>query len=144
MPKNIISQIAVLGAICTPMVAMAIEPSVSLSIEHPAKPILHDTTNLPDGSKLMLTVTKIGGGYAGQDTTQVKAGRFITNEFSIDGHQLPAGQYKIEISMSMASLQPPDVQAVIGAHGEKMTGRLLDHSMGEPMFDYVEQQQLGG
>ena len=143
MPKNIIGQIALLGAICTPVIAVALEPSISLSIEHPAKPIIHGTTNLPDGAELMLTVTKIGGGYTGQDTMHVTAGQFTTDEFSLDGHQLPAGQYKIEVSMSMASLQPPSVQAVIGTHGERLTGRLLDRSMGEPTLDYMEQRQLG-
>jgi hypothetical protein len=144
MLRTALNRLALTLAIVVPTAAVAIEPTMKLSIEHPDRPILHGITNLPDGAELLLTLTKVGGGYVGQSKATVAAGQFATGAFSKEGAQLPVGRYNIEVSMSIAPLQPPRVQAVIGSHGEKLSGRFVSQALGEPVFDYTERRELGG
>ena len=131
--------------ITTPVPAEAMEPTMDIFIENPLQPIFHGATNLPDGSELMLTLSRPESGYMAQAKMSVVAGHFTTEQFSQGGHPLNPGRYKIEVSMSMASLQSKQVQAVIGDQGQKMTGKLVSPSpFGGSDFDYLTERQLGG
>ena len=93
----------------------------------------------------MLTQSRRESGYMAQAKMAVVGGHFVTERFSAGGYPLNPGKYQIDVSMSMAELQPKQVQAVIGEHGNKMTGKLVKPShIGGPMFDYVTDAQLGG
>jgi hypothetical protein len=122
----------------------AMEPAMDIYIENPLQPIIHGVTSLPDGSELMLTIIRPASGYMAQAKMTVNAGSFSTEQFSADHRPLNPGRYKIEISMSFASLQPNHVQAVIGDHGQKMTGKYVSRQFGEATFDFVKEVQLGG
>lgn len=125
--------------------AVAIEPTMDIFIENPLQPIFHGATNLPDGSELMLTLSRPESGYMAQAKMSVVAGHFTTEQFSTGQHPLNPGRYKVEVSMSMAELQPKQVQAVIGDQGQRMTGKLVTPSpFGGSVFDYVTDRQLGG
>ena len=82
-------------------------------------------TNLPDETELMLTLTENGGNYRGQGKVVIKDNAGISEKFSQKGDALPAGQYKLDISMSLAKFQTESVQSVIGVDGEYLTGDLV-------------------
>lgn len=86
-------------------------------------------TNLPDETVLMLTVSGEDG--IAQDKVTIKQGIGISNGFSNHGEPLE-GDLKLDVSMSMASLQSKSVQSVIGEEGEFLIG------------EYVEESSFGG
>src|ERR1700693_1297371 len=80
-----------------------------------------------------------------QAKMSVVAGHFTTEQFSAGQNPLNSGRYRMEVSMSMAELQPKQVQAVIGDQGQRMTGKFVTASLfGGSVFDYVSERQLGG
>lgn len=82
------------------------------------------TTNLPEGTKLMVTVSN-DNGYTAQDTATILAnGTGYTAEFSDKGDALN-GDYNVNVSMSLPKLQAENVQEVIGANGENITGQYV-------------------
>lgn len=135
---------ALLATVMLASPVYAFEPTMDIFVETPLTPIFHGSTNLPDGSSVILSLTRPQSGYFGQNKFTIKNGQFKTDQFSIMGRSLNPGQYKIEISMGMASLQPANVQAVIGEVGEKLTGKYALAEFGEHSFDYVTLRQLGG
>ncbi|HEY1722232.1 MAG TPA: hypothetical protein VGG27_13390 [Magnetospirillaceae bacterium] len=125
--------------------AMAMEPVMDVFVENPLQPIFRGSTNLPDGTQLMLTLSRPASSYMGQTNMTVKDGHFTTEQFSADGHPLNAGVYEIEITMTMAAMQPKQVQDVIGKEGENLKGRYAKPGiLGGITFDYAVQKQLGG
>ena len=124
---------------------IAIEPTMNVFVEGPLRPIFHGSTNLPDASELILTLSRTESGYRAQSKVTVRAGHFATERFSSAGKPLNPGLYRIEVSMSVAAFQPKDVQAVIGDRGQAMTGRLVSVApFGGQVFRYVTKLQLGG
>jgi hypothetical protein len=118
---------------------------MDIFVENPLQPVVHGATNLPDGSELIVSLSRPESGYTADSKVTVQDGSFTTERFSAGGEPLNSGIYTIEISMSLAALQPEQVQAVIGDHGQKMTGKFVTTSpVGEPVFDYKIEQQLGG
>jgi hypothetical protein len=87
-------------------------------------PTITGTTNLPNGTKLMATLTAdrpCAPNCVAQAQTVVENGRFIVPSESIRG-KIMAGPYTIEIVTPSAHLQPENVQAVIGRLGEYLEG----------------------
>ncbi|MCE5168546.1 hypothetical protein LQV63_04365 [Paenibacillus profundus] len=82
------------------------------------------TTNLPSGTELMLSLTN-DSGYNAQAKTAVNSGEFKTEQFSNKGEALETGTYSVNITMPIASVQPEDVQKVIGADLENLKGDLV-------------------
>ena len=125
--------------------AHALEPTMSIFVETPLRPVIHGATNLPDGSQLMLTLLRPESGYVAQSKMTVVGGHFNTERFSAGGNPLNPGKYRVQIVMIGAELQPKSVQAVIGPHGQLMVGELMKPSpIGGPMMEYETQTQLGG
>jgi|SRR5579871_5332758 len=123
-----------------------LEPSMNISVENSVQAVFGGTTNLPDHTQLMLTLSRAESGYVAQTTVNVASGHFVTEPFSNGNALLNPGTYKLEVSMSIAALQPPSVQAVIGQHGERMKGKLVRPSVSGTgsVFFYATQVQLGG
>jgi len=125
--------------------AEAFEPTMSLTVESPLTPIFHGVTNLPDGANLMLSLTRPDVLYAGQTKMIVKNGKFQSERLSYRGEPLTPSRYKIEISMAASTFNPPNVRAVIGARGEKMTGQWVTAgAIDEREFLYTALVDLGG
>ena len=134
-------------ALVSATAAQSFQVTMSLFIEDPLSPIIHGSTNLPNGSALIVTLSRPESRYMAQANVMVHAGHFLTERFSQDDRPLNPGAYKIDVSMSMASLQPPEVQAVIGEQGERMSGSLITpETMLESgkSFGYSTVRQLGG
>lgn len=65
-----------------------------------------------------ILITLSGKNYMAQAKAQIaKDGSFISEKFSSYGTALKAGTYKVEISSSIVSLQPVDVQKLLGSKG---------------------------
>ncbi len=99
------------------------------------------TTNLPEDTKLMVTVSN-NEGYRAQDTAVIlNNGKGYTAEFSNHGEGLK-GSYQVVVSMSLPKLQATSVQSVIGKNGEFITGEYVisstidDSNVIEGIFEY--------
>ena len=102
--------------------------TMSATTDGQAKPLVTGTTNLPEGTSLMVTVSRRASSYAAQSKATVTSGTFQAGPFSQGESPLNPGRYTIEISTPIASLQPASVRDFIGAKGENLRGRLVKAS----------------
>ena len=105
-----------------------IEVEVSAEPESSAKGTkIAGKTNLPDGSRLLLTLSR-GKGYTAQDKATVLGGSFISAYFTDAHRHLSPGKYKLSIIMSVLD-QNKTVRSLVGEHGGMLAGPLV-HSDG--------------
>ncbi|MGC5168124.1 hypothetical protein [Luteimicrobium sp. DT211] len=78
-------------------------------------------SNLPDGTELGASVFQEGG-FVAQDPQTLQAGAAAFGPFSDKGQPLRSGTYDVSVTMPIARNQPAAVRAIIGAHGENLTG----------------------
>ena len=130
-------------AVVTAGRACAFEPSMILTTDKSSRPIIFGTTNLPDGTQLMVSITKDHGGYAAGSKTTVTAGHFATEQFSNAGQPLVSGLYKMDVQMVLPGLQPDAVRAAVGDHGQMMSGALVVKVMSDFTVSYHATFQLG-
>lgn len=134
--------------------AAALEPTVTVDVETPARPVVNGRTNLPDGTVLDISISNgkhLPDGarldisadwkdyqapgeetnfYLAEDRVEVAGGKFRTQKFSWNDRDLKPGEYWVEVKMPM---QPPDVtmpvnenvRSTLGEYGEKLTGPLV-------------------
>jgi hypothetical protein len=81
-------------------------------------------TNLPDGTELGASVFAEGA-FMAQDDQVVEDGAAEFGPFSDGSAPLPAGTYDVSVTMPIARNQPDEVKAIIGEHGENLTGPLV-------------------
>ncbi|MGZ8935215.1 MAG: hypothetical protein ACXW04_09960 [Methylobacter sp.] len=106
--------------------AFAFNVTISTKSDGSDKPTIIGTTNLPDGIELMATISRKSSSYVAQAKGTVKDGKFQMGPFSQDDAGLNPGEYIIEISMAVASLQPPVTWPIIGNQGSKLEGPLVE------------------
>lgn len=82
------------------------------------------STNLPDGTGLMITVSNENG-FRAQSSTVVISNEFMTEEFSNNGQALESGAYNVDVTMPIASVQPDTVKKIIGENSENLKGDLV-------------------
>lgn len=90
------------------------------------------TTNLPDTSELLLTLSNgdpsnINTSLTAQDKVTIKDGKATSAPFSSEGATLN-GDFDLCISMSIPSLQTDEVRKVIGENGENIKGIFVQKS----------------
>ena len=90
------------------------------------KTIFEITSNLPDGTELLLTLENAAG-FRAQDKITLQNGQGKSSTFSAQGNSL-SGTYTLRVTMGMPSLQDQSVQDVIGSNGEYMTGNIVKES----------------
>lgn len=83
-------------------------------------------TNLPDDGQLMFTVN--GPKYRAQTKAFIKNGEFETDVFSDHGKGLPAGEYTLEVSLSIASTQDASFVKRAGEDYRYLSGNLMEIS----------------
>ena len=89
------------------------------------RPVVKGETNLPDGTGLIVEVTrKSGGGFPIQADATVQNGRFSTRPLSSD-KGLEDGVYVAEVTMPIPSVQPRSVQGIVGTEGQHLKGPLV-------------------
>jgi hypothetical protein len=117
------SPTATLEVMKTPRVVATLETSptrlefdVNVHVED-GKPSFEIETNLPDGMEIMFTVLA-NQDIWGQAKERVVSGAINIGPFSRKGEPYPPGTYRLEITSPLLSLQPPEVQAIMGEDGE--------------------------
>lgn len=121
----------------------AFEPTISIRIEAPPQPIVYGVTNLPDGTELLVTITRPESRYMAQDKVTVRSGTFKSVRFSQLGSDLNPGSYSVSLTMSLAELQAAPVRDVIGSKGEKMSGKLVKTGRFGPTLEYNSTFSIG-
>ncbi len=102
-------------------VTLQVEPNVN---DEDGTVLFGVTTNLPEDTELLVTVTN-DKGYKAQDKTVVTGiGVGYTAEFSNKGKGLK-GKFNVCISMGLPKLQKKSVRKVIGENGEKIGGQYV-------------------
>jgi hypothetical protein len=100
----------------------AMEVELSTEVQTPSRPTIQGTTNLPDGTKLTVIVSRKESAYRAETSTEVSSGRFVVGPLSQRGNELNPGVYQLEVGMLPAADQPLSVQQVIGRQGGKLSG----------------------
>lgn len=81
------------------------------------------TTNLPEGTVLVVSLSGIKSDYRAQQNVTVKDGKTETSLFSSNNKHLDYGTYDVNISTPLdISIQPASVQSVFGNKGANLTG----------------------
>ena len=104
--------------------SFAVEVQLSAEVQTPSRPTIQGVTNLPDGTKLAVIVSRKESAYRVETSTEVRSGGFLVGPLSQRGNELNPGLYKLEVAMVRAADQPLSVQQVIGRQGEKLRGPL--------------------
>lgn len=119
--------------------------TLSARLDGGAKPTVVGVTNLPDGTLLMVTLSRKQSSYYAQDKTTVSGGSFRAGPFSQQGSDLNPGKYTIDIGSPLAALQPASVQTAFGDNGANLKGPLTGPSpIGGTVVDYSTQVVVGG
>jgi hypothetical protein len=111
-----------------PSIANSLEAEIRLRTDGSQTPSVIGVTNLPDETKLLVSLRRKAANYNAQLNVTVQAGQFITERFSDDGKALPPGDYALEVSMASADFQPGKVQMLIGVNGERLSGPLVENT----------------
>lgn len=111
-----------------PSIAHSLEAEIRLRTDGSQTPSVIGVTNLPDETKLLVSLRRKAANYNAQLNVTVHAGQFITERFSDDGKALPPGDYALEVSMASADFQPGKVQMLIGVNGERLSGPLVENT----------------
>lgn len=116
--------------------------AVKLQVDSTFGAVVTGVTNLPSRADLIVGLAdvryaarKIPNYYA-QSHATVRGGKFRSQPFSYRGSPIPAGRYRVDVSMSAARYQPATVQAVIGRQGQALTGPLVHSGIGGKSVSY--------
>jgi hypothetical protein len=117
---------------------------LSARLEGGAKPAVVGVTNLPEGTLLMVTLSRKQSSYSAQDKATVSGGSFRAGPFSQQGSDLNPGTYTIDIGSPLAALQPASVQAAFGDNGSSLKGPLTGESpIGGTVVAYSTRVAIG-
>ncbi len=121
----------------------AIEVELSTEVQTPSRPTIQGTTNLPDGTKLAVIVSRKESAYRAEISTEVRFGRFLVGPLSQRGNDLNPGLYMLEVVTATAADQPLSVREVIGKQGERLQGPLANRDAGGRAVRYTTTFQVG-
>jgi hypothetical protein len=134
---------AILCVVLSAAAAVAGEfvPTVDASMEGGRRPVLTASTNLPEGTKIVVTVTgypfRIFASnweepfkpewrrYQEEAYAEVVDGNFRVGPFSDGPYEMLSGVYQVAIRVAPPEVQPLAVRAVFGQHGENLSGPLI-------------------
>lgn len=113
---------------------MALEVTMAATVSDDVPLTASGTTNLPDGTELLATITdREGGVYMAEGKIVVSNGRFRSGPFT----QPLSPDCTLNIISQIAVYQPAHVRAVIGDCGDLMTGRhVVKGSVGGLIVSY--------
>lgn len=89
---------------------------------------INGSTNLPDATKLMVTVFGNRATMLGQGDGIVSNGTFASGPFSLHGRPYPPGKYDVEVSAPLWELQSPEAKPALGIDYANFTGPLIQRS----------------
>ena len=118
-----------------------VEIDAFVSMTKDARIQVNGTSNLPDKTALLITVTNDKLSYRAQDKATILNGKFSAGPFGKNG-PLEFGDYSIEVVMPVSSVQPKEVQEIIGDSGQYLKGNgvvdsLFAGNVVEKTFNYT-------
>lgn len=118
----------------------AIDVSIDIFGEQPDdKFIVSGICNLPNSLKLMISVKNRDYEYWAQDSVIVTNGIFISQGFTNTGKKLSPGEYLIEISSPIYSVQPEETKDILGSRCRNLIGKNVEYStIGGNMIKYAK------
>jgi hypothetical protein len=122
----------------------SLEAEIRARTDGSQTPTIIGVTNLPDETKLLVGLRRATANYSAQANVTVRNGQFSSERFSAFGKPLPPGNYELEVSMGVAGVQSAKVQAVIGADGERLAGRLVEKTKFGTMLKSRSTINIGG
>ncbi|HEX9023522.1 MAG TPA: hypothetical protein VF799_06770 [Geobacteraceae bacterium] len=131
----------VLGMLLLAADATAFEVTMTAAVNDGVPLVASGTTNLPDGTELLATITDMDGGvYLAEGKIIVKGGTFRSGPFP----QPLNPDCSLNIISQIALYQPARVRAVIGDFGDLMTGNhVVKGSVGGLIVSYHAKITLG-
>jgi hypothetical protein len=106
------------------------------------RPVVRVKTNLPDTTKVVITLYNDGSDYSEQVRTEVSAGMFESGPYLYNGKAIPPGTYTVNVAVEPAQFQTEAVQSVIGSHGEEFQGNLVRKGMLGKSVNYFTQFEV--
>ena len=122
----------------------ALDVVIKVIVTREGMPWVLGTTNLPDGSILLVSLIRHEAKYSAKHTAVVSNRRFTAGPFTQKGGALPPGDYEIEVEFGIAASQPKSVQEVVGQNNEKLTGSLVTESTIGITARQVVKMNIGG
>lgn len=87
--------------------------------------VVSGSTNLPDGTELLISVSDDTTGFTAQSRTTAKDGGFSGVPLGPKSGLAPAN-YTVEVLMPVSTSQPESVQSIIGRDGSNLSGPLVE------------------
>lgn len=92
----------------------------------PAKPVVAGKTNLPAGTKFIVSLERPASAYKAQAKAVVsKDGCYAAGPFTQAGEPINTGKYTADVLMPASLSQPDFVQKIIGNRGQNISGNLV-------------------
>ncbi|MFW5794858.1 MAG: hypothetical protein ACOCV1_05200 [Bacillota bacterium] len=105
---------------------------VSIDINHEVsndnKLKINITSNVPNKTNFLVTVSNDELDYTAQDSVQLNNGYAETSWFSSQKRGLKPSKYEVSVTMPLAHTQPESVQKIIGEKGGNLTGEYVSES----------------
>jgi len=115
--------------------AMALEVTMSASVSEDARLTVIGSTNLPDGTELLATITDTEGVYKAEGRSIVSGGTFKAGPFP----QPLSSDCTLNVISQIAAYQQESVRSLIGDCGEMLAGSLVVRgSVGGLIVSYHE------
>jgi hypothetical protein len=109
--------------------AHALEVFMNAEIIGSGRPVIRVKTNLPDTTKVVLTISNEECYLYQEVRAKVVSGMFEGGPFLHNGGSVPPGSYILNIDVELAQFQNDSVQAIIGGRGENLQGSLVSTGM---------------
>lgn len=107
-------------------------PSMDLSVTvtESSHTLIAGTTDLPEGTLLMIHLKQENGNYSGQEQVTVGGGSFQSGIFGPEGG-LDYGFYHVQVLTLPSSQQPPEISKRFGPNGVNLVGDLIIQEEGD-------------
>ncbi|TVP48324.1 MAG: hypothetical protein EA345_09155 [Halomonas sp.] len=106
---------------------LEVDISTDVALRTDRRLMVEGESNLPDGTQLQIVVEREISRVRWQARTSVAGGSFSAGPFG-SGSGLPDGGYIVRVEVAEGSVQPREVQAVIGDQGQHLAGELVRQS----------------
>lgn len=122
----------------TPLVITATLEDAS----HTGRPLVRGSTNLPEGTALLVSLTGKSNAYQGDAKAVVHAGHFASPAFANAGGAVPAGVFDVTVSAAPVRAQPDAVRALLGADYSNFSSPFLRRDTSGMVLEYFFQARL--
>jgi hypothetical protein len=123
--------------------AHAVQVKLSTDIQGERRPTIKAITNLPDGMKFLVRVTRKESAFQSETSVELQSDRFEVGPLSQGAEDLNPGTYNLEIVSAHFNDQPDAVRALIGRKGKELRGTLTSRYAGATSVRLLSTFQIG-